>query len=180
MEFEDNNYIDNIISNQNIYQNKYLDNLYELYLHFYFITTFEIIFYFYYIVDIEKKMITESLNEFGIFIKNFIYNINDDSIDNLNNYCQDFNTYWEYKPNQLLKDNSIWFIFINSIGIIVITFIYYIQYNSIQKIIYHIYKSTLFILIIIIFEYIFFNLIVLNYNIIDNYQSTCIIINQLT
>lgn len=55
MEFEDNNYIDNIISNQNIYQNKYLDNLYELYLHFYFITTFEIIFYFYYIVDIEKK-----------------------------------------------------------------------------------------------------------------------------
>jgi len=181
---EINNEIDTIFLNNNQYlQNNYnyYDNFYELYLHFYLITTFEIIFYFYYVVEIEKTLVSTSLKEFGRFINdNIIYTIdtNDDYINLIDNYCQDFKKNWVYKPNQTLKENSLLFIFINSIGFIFFTFCHYLKYNQLTKIKYHIYKSFCFIIIITIFEYLFFNFVVLKYHIIDNYQSTCIIINQ--
>jgi preprotein translocase subunit SecG len=165
------------------YIHKNYDYLYQKFFHIYFIIVFEIMFYFNYIVNIEAEEVEKILKNFANYLINlgldFSILLPPNERHRISFFCNSIEENLVSKNNVKLENEATRIIWILSIIWVVLTLFHFYRYRSIKKIGINLLKAIIFIGLIGIFEFYFFNNIVKKYVTLGNEEATCYLFDDL-
>lgn len=165
------------------YIHKNYDYLYQKFFHIYFIIVFEIMFYFNYIVNIEAEEVKKILKNFANYLINlgldFSILLPPNERHRISLFCNSIEENLVSKNNVKLENEATRIIWILSIIWVVLTLFHFYRYRSVKKIGINLLKAIIFIGLIGIFEFYFFNNIVKKYVTLGNEEATCYLFDDL-
>lgn len=147
------------------------------FLHIYFIIVFEILFYFNYVVKVEKQQIENVLDSFLNDINEYLIYIDSNAI--ADELCDDFDSQFTSQNNSDLEKTAYDIIWGLTTFLSTIMVMHFIVVKDVKLFMYTLLESVSFIVVISIFEYLFFTKIVLKYKVMNTEQAMCYLYDKL-